>query len=78
MLEIYHKLDFIYPLVITDELQGIRRSELVDWYLVQVQDTIDTEQELIERKAVIDKVIDRLIYKVISILFLKKVKNLCF
>ncbi|KAL0271762.1 UNVERIFIED_CONTAM: hypothetical protein PYX00_008757 [Menopon gallinae] len=45
------------------ETQGVRKSEVVDWYLEQIQDTIDTEQELIEKKTIIDKVIERLIYK---------------
>lgn len=42
----------------------MRRSELVSWYLEQSLEAIDTEQELIERKTIVDKVIDRLIYKV--------------
>lgn len=42
----------------------MRKSDVVDWYLEQIQDTIDTEQELIEKKTIIDKVIERLIYKV--------------
>lgn len=50
--------------LVADDLQGIRRSGLVEWYLEQIQESIDTEQELIERKTIIDKVIDRLIYKV--------------
>lgn len=42
------------------ERDGIRRSGLVTWYLEQVCDQIDSEDELIERKTLIEKVIDRL------------------
>lgn len=42
------------------ERDGTRRSQLVSWYLEQVGDQIDTEDELIERKTLIEKVIDRL------------------
>lgn len=45
------------------DMQGMRRSQVVEWYLEQIQENIDTEQELIERKTIADKVIDRLIYK---------------
>ncbi|XP_055385903.1 DNA replication licensing factor Mcm6 [Condylostylus longicornis] len=41
---------------------GIRRNDVINWYLEQVSDQIDTEEELISRKTLIEKVIDRLIY----------------
>ncbi|XP_063986707.1 DNA replication licensing factor Mcm6 [Diachasmimorpha longicaudata] len=41
---------------------GIRKSELVAWYLDQIQDQIDSEEELLERKALVEKIIDRLTY----------------
>lgn len=44
--------------------EGIRKSELVAWYLDQSQDQIDSEEELLEAKALAEKVIDRLIYVV--------------
>lgn len=44
--------------------KGVRRSEVVSWYLEQVQEQIETEEELVERKALVEKVIDRLIYHV--------------
>lgn len=44
--------------------EGIRKSELVAWYLDQTQDQIDSEEELLERKALAEKIIDRLIYHV--------------
>lgn len=44
----------------SSERDGIRKSDLVTWYLEQVADQIDSEDELIERKTLIEKVIDRL------------------
>lgn len=44
--------------------EGLRRSDVVSWYLEQVADQIDTEEELVERKALVEKVIDRLTYHV--------------
>ncbi|KAK0161566.1 hypothetical protein PV327_010025 [Microctonus hyperodae] len=41
---------------------GIKKSELVAWYLDQVQDQIESEDELLERKVLAEKIIDRLIY----------------
>ncbi|KAF7388363.1 hypothetical protein HZH68_012305 [Vespula germanica] len=41
---------------------GIRKSDLVVWYLDQIQDQIDSEEELLERKNFIEKIIDRLTY----------------
>lgn len=41
---------------------GIRRSDIVNWYLSEIADQIETEDELIERKNLVEKVLDRLIY----------------
>ena len=43
---------------------GIRMSSLVDWYLQEMEDEIDTEAELIARKSLVEKVINRLINNV--------------
>ncbi|RWS31530.1 zygotic DNA replication licensing factor mcm6-B-like protein [Leptotrombidium deliense] len=43
------------------ESEGITRSKLIEWYLEQCADAIETEAELINRKILCDKVIDRLI-----------------
>ncbi|KAG8297077.1 MCM DNA helicase complex subunit mcm6 [Homalodisca vitripennis] len=42
--------------------EGIRRSDVVNWYLEKISDQIDTEEELVEKKALIEKIIDRLIF----------------
>lgn len=41
--------------------EGVRREELVNWYLEQIGEEIETEEDLIERKTLVEKVIDRLI-----------------
>lgn len=41
--------------------EGLRREDLINWYLEQVCDEIENEEELVERKTIIEKVIDRLI-----------------
>ncbi|KAE8744607.1 hypothetical protein FOCC_FOCC008736 [Frankliniella occidentalis] len=42
--------------------QGVHRSEVVAWYLENIQDQIETEEELVEKKELVEKVIDRLMY----------------
>jgi DNA replication licensing factor MCM6 len=61
--------------------EGLKRSDVVAWYLEQVQDQIETEEELLERKALVEKVIDRLIYHVSYCNFLLsmnvRIKTVC-
>ena len=40
---------------------GIRRSDVVNWYLKTIEKDIETEEELAEKKTILDKVLDRLI-----------------
>ncbi|XP_060533041.1 DNA replication licensing factor Mcm6 [Cylas formicarius] len=42
---------------------GIHKSDLVGWYLTQMADLIESEEELIEKKDMIEKVIDRLCFQ---------------
>lgn len=44
------------------DTDGLRQSDIVVWYLEQVADQIENEDELIERKTMVEKVINRLIY----------------
>ncbi|KAJ1527696.1 hypothetical protein ONE63_007655 [Megalurothrips usitatus] len=46
----------------TEDGKGVRRSEVVTWYIENIQDQIESEEELVERKALVEKVIDRLIF----------------
>ena len=47
-----------------DEDSGIRRSQLVNWYLENIENEIDSEAELLERKTIVEKVIYRLVHHV--------------
>jgi len=47
-----------------EESDGLKRSQIVDWYLNEIGDEIQTEDELLEQKEIVEKVIDRLIRKV--------------
>ena len=40
---------------------GVRRSDIVNQYLKDIESEIETEEELAERKLLVDKVLDRLI-----------------
>jgi len=53
-----------------DNKGGIRKSELIAWYLDQIQDQLDSEEELLERKNFIEKIIDRLTYHVCINIFI--------
>jgi len=44
-----------------DEEDGVRRSDIVNQYLKDIADQIETEEELAEKKILVDKVLDRLI-----------------
>jgi len=48
----------------------MRKSELIAWYLDQIQDQLDSEEELLERKNFIEKIIDRLTYHVCINIFI--------
>lgn len=44
-----------------DEEGGVRRMDLINWYLKEIESEIETEEELIQRKTIVEKVIDRLV-----------------
>lgn len=43
---------------------GVRRSDVVGWYLLEKESEIESEEQLMETKELVQKVLDRLIYKV--------------
>lgn len=43
------------------ESEGLKRSQIVEWYLEEIGDDIESEEELLEKKTLVEKVIDRLI-----------------
>nr|CAD7573393.1 unnamed protein product [Timema californicum] len=62
MLVIYMRNEEVRQEREEDGTGGVKRSELVSWYLEQIQELIESEVELLERKTLVEKVIDRLIY----------------
>lgn len=49
----------------SDQTAGApKRSELVNWYLEEIVDEIETEAQLAECKLLVERIIDRLIKKV--------------
>ncbi len=65
---------------ISDEASGTRKSELVNWYLKEMESEIDSEAELLGRKQLCDKVIYRLIHHVSNIqhfIFMQSFSNVC-
>lgn len=45
-----------------EDESALKRSELVNWYLKEIESEIDSEEELINKKRIIEKVIYRLIH----------------
>lgn len=43
---------------------GLRRSNLISWYLGEMESEIESEAELLEKKTVVEKVLDRLVHHV--------------
>lgn len=43
------------------ESTGLKRSKIVDWYLNDIIDDIDSEDDLLEKKTLVEKIIDRLV-----------------
>jgi len=43
---------------------GLFRSDIINWYLEKIEDQINDESELLEKKSFIEKILDRLIYNV--------------
>lgn len=42
----------------------MHKSELIAWYLREIENEVESEQELLEKKTLVEKVIDRLIHVV--------------
>ena len=43
---------------------GMRRSEVINWYLKEIESDISSVGELADRKALVEKIIDRLMHHV--------------
>jgi hypothetical protein len=51
-------------LFLGEEVTGVHKSELITWYLNEIESTIENEQQLVEQNAIIEKIIYRLIHYV--------------
>ena len=54
----------LFKLTLFVAAESSRKSALVNWYLNEIQDEIESEQELTEKKLMVERVINRLIYQV--------------
>lgn len=54
----------MYFFVAEEDESALKRSELVNWYLKEIESEIDSEEELINKKRIIEKVIYRLTHYV--------------
>lgn len=70
-------------LVHTDEDESTqKKSDLINWYLKDIESEIDSEEELVNRKQIIEKVIHRLVHyvsilTVFNINIITKLKAFC-
>lgn len=64
MLVVFMRKEEIESETRGEESSGMRKSAVVSWYLEQLvaQEQIENEDELLERKVLVEKVIDRLMY----------------
>ncbi|KAH9498202.1 MCM DNA helicase complex subunit mcm6 [Bulinus truncatus] len=47
---------------VDEDETGLRKSDVIGWYLTEIQDEIQSEEELNEKRLTVEKVIDRLIH----------------
>lgn len=47
-----------------EEGGGMRRSEIINWYLKEIEADIESVEELADKKALVEKIIDRLMHHV--------------
>ena len=43
---------------------GVKQSQLVDWYLKEIEADIEDTQELIAKKVLVEKIVERLVHHV--------------
>jgi DNA replication licensing factor MCM6 len=56
--------------------EDIKRSDVINWYLEEISGDIESQEELGEKKAIVEKVVDRLIYQDRVIIPLKQKSGL--
>ncbi|XP_039292443.1 DNA replication licensing factor Mcm6-like [Nilaparvata lugens] len=62
MLVVYMRKKELEAATEGEETEGVRRSEVVAWYLEQIQDQIDSEEELLQKKNLVECVLNRLAF----------------
>lgn len=53
-----------FSCISVDEESSLKKSELINWYLKEIESEIESEAELISRKNLIEKVLHRLVHYV--------------
>ena len=49
-----------------EDSSGMRRSEVVNWYLKEIEGEIDSVEQLADKKALVERILDRLMHHVSS------------
>jgi len=60
--------------VIAEEEEELKKTAVVNWYLKEIESEIDSEEELVNKKGLIEKVIHRLVHYVSRHFAKKKLK----
>lgn len=70
-------LNLMFSLLsIAEEEEELKKSAVVNWYLKEIESEIDSEEELVNKKGMIEKVIHRLVHYVSPLSTKKNI--LCF
>lgn len=54
----------VYFCVLVDEEASLKKSELINWYLKEMESEIESESDLIAKKNLIERVLHRLVHYV--------------
>lgn len=54
----------IYFLCLDEDEAALKKSAVINWYLKEIESEIESEMELISKKAMIEKVLHRLVHYV--------------
>lgn len=52
-----------------DSSGGMQRSQLINWYLEEMEAEIESEEDLVQKKALVERVIDRLVLQVATLIW---------
>lgn len=55
---------FIDTCAAAEEEEELKKSAVVNWYLKEIESEIDSEEELVNKKGLIEKVLHRLVHYV--------------